>query len=127
MPLKSSQAVAPSAPTDPQSVSAATARCLAGKLGAQPDRVLLALMNDRMVAKGTILQWATVFFQVASPSFDLHSAADPPCKVVEVQQCPCLSGGCSDVQCVSWSMRCRQGPVSPAGLHLLQPDLAWLS
>lgn len=41
----------------------ATARCLAGKLGAQPDRVLLALMNDRMVAKGTILQWATSFFQ----------------------------------------------------------------
>ena len=29
----------------------------------QPDRVLLALMNDRMVAKGTILQWATAFFQ----------------------------------------------------------------
>lgn len=44
-------------------VIAATARCLAGKLGAQPDRVLLALMNDRMVAKGTILQWATAFFQ----------------------------------------------------------------
>ena len=45
-------------------VRAAASRCLAGKLGTQPDRVLLALMNDRMVAKGTILQWATIFFQV---------------------------------------------------------------
>ena len=43
---------------------AAASRCLASKLGTQPDRVLLALMNDRMVAKGTILQFATVFFQV---------------------------------------------------------------
>ena len=51
---------------------AATARCLAGKLGVQPDRVLLALINDRMVAKGTILQWATVFFQdfLATESMD---------------------------------------------------------
>lgn len=46
-----------------EKLAIATARCLAGKLGAQPDRVLLALMNDRMVAKGTILQWATAFFQ----------------------------------------------------------------
>ena len=42
----------------------AASRCLALKLGTQPDRVLLALMNDRMVAKGTILIFATTFFQV---------------------------------------------------------------
>ena len=41
---------------------AATARCFAGKLGVQSDRVLNAVMNDRMVAKGLVLQWATAFF-----------------------------------------------------------------
>ena len=41
---------------------AATARCFAGKLGAQSDRVLNAVMNDRMVAKGLVLHWATAFF-----------------------------------------------------------------
>jgi hypothetical protein len=41
----------------------ATARCFAIKLGVQPDRVLLALLNDRMVAKGIILQFATEFFK----------------------------------------------------------------
>lgn len=33
------------------------------KIGVQPDRVLLALMNDRMVAKGVILQFVTEFFK----------------------------------------------------------------
>ena len=28
-----------------------------------PDRVLMSLMNDRMVAKGTILEFVTDFFQ----------------------------------------------------------------
>ena len=37
---------------------AATARCFAGKLGVQSDRVLNAVMNDRMVAKGLVLHWA---------------------------------------------------------------------
>jgi hypothetical protein len=32
------------------------------KLGVQPDRVLLPMLNDRMVAKGLILQYATAFF-----------------------------------------------------------------
>ena len=41
---------------------AATARCFAGKLGVQSDRVLNAVMNDRMVAKGLVLHWATAFF-----------------------------------------------------------------
>ena len=34
------------------------------KLGVQPDRVLQSMLNDRMVAKGLILQYATTFFQV---------------------------------------------------------------
>jgi hypothetical protein len=42
---------------------AATARCFAVKIGVQPDRVLLALLNDRMVAKGVILQFVTEFFK----------------------------------------------------------------
>lgn len=42
---------------------AASARCFAVKIGVQPDRVLLALMNDRMVAKGVILQFVTEFFK----------------------------------------------------------------
>ena len=33
------------------------------KLGVQPDRVLQSMLNDRMVAKGLILQYATAFFQ----------------------------------------------------------------
>ena len=33
------------------------------KLGVQPDRVLQSMLNDRMVAKGLILQYATTFFQ----------------------------------------------------------------
>ncbi|KAK9825641.1 hypothetical protein WJX81_003224 [Elliptochloris bilobata] len=43
-------------------IAMATARCFAGKLGVQSDRVLNAVMNDRMVAKGLVLQWATAFF-----------------------------------------------------------------
>ena len=40
------------------------------KLGVQPDRVLQSMLNDRMVAKGLILQYATTFFQVsARPCF----------------------------------------------------------
>ena len=38
-------------------------RCFAMKLGVQPDRVLQSMLNDRMVAKGLILQYATAFFQ----------------------------------------------------------------
>ncbi len=41
---------------------AATARCFASKLGIQSDRVLNAVMNDRMIAKGLVLHWATAFF-----------------------------------------------------------------
>ncbi|KAK9823766.1 hypothetical protein WJX72_005350 [[Myrmecia] bisecta] len=41
----------------------ATARIFAVKLGCLPDRVLPSLMNDRMVAKGTILQFVTEFFK----------------------------------------------------------------
>lgn len=33
------------------------------KVGVLPDRVLMSLMNDRMVAKGTILEFVTDFFQ----------------------------------------------------------------
>ena len=36
------------------------------KLGVQPDRVLQSMLNDRMVAKGLILQYATTFFQVSA-------------------------------------------------------------
>jgi hypothetical protein len=43
-------------------VRAATARCFASKLGIQSDRVLNAVMNDRMIAKGLVLHWATAFF-----------------------------------------------------------------
>ena len=35
----------------------------------QPDRVLLALMDDRVVAKGLVLHWVTAFFQVLAPIF----------------------------------------------------------
>lgn len=47
----------------PKLLLAATARCFAWKLGMQPDRVLLAVMDDRMVAKGLVLHWVTAFFQ----------------------------------------------------------------
>ncbi len=42
------------------------------KLGVQPDRVLLPMLNDRMVAKGLILQYATAFFSdyLSSESID---------------------------------------------------------
>lgn len=42
------------------------------KLGVQPDRVLQSMLNDRMVAKGLILQYATAFFQdyLATESID---------------------------------------------------------
>ena len=42
------------------------------KLGVQPDRVLQSMLNDRMVAKGLILQYATTFFQdyLSSESID---------------------------------------------------------
>ncbi|KAK9908637.1 hypothetical protein WJX75_000787 [Coccomyxa subellipsoidea] len=43
-------------------IAIATARCFAMKLGVQPDRILLPMLNDRMVAKGLILQYATAFF-----------------------------------------------------------------
>ena len=33
------------------------------KIGVLPDRVLMSLMNDRMIAKGTILDFITAFFQ----------------------------------------------------------------
>ena len=51
---------------------AATARCFALKLGMQPDRVLLAVMDDRMIAKGLVLHWVTAFFQdyLATESLD---------------------------------------------------------
>lgn len=51
---------------------AATARCFAWKLGMQPDRVLLAVMDDRMIAKGLVLHWVTAFFQdyLATESLD---------------------------------------------------------
>ena len=44
-------------------VPAATARVFSMKVGVLPDRVLMSLMNDRMVAKGTILEFVTDFFQ----------------------------------------------------------------
>ena len=58
--------------TNDNGCCAATSRCFAGKLGMQPDRVLLALMDDRMVAKGLVLQWVTAFFQdyLATDSMD---------------------------------------------------------
>lgn len=42
------------------------------KLGVQPDRILLPMLNDRMVAKGLILQYATAFFAdyLSSESID---------------------------------------------------------
>lgn len=53
-------------------IAIATARCFAWKLGMQPDRVLLAVMDDRMVAKGLVLHWVTAFFQdyLATESLD---------------------------------------------------------
>jgi hypothetical protein len=53
-------------------IAIAAARCFSGKLGVQPDRVLQALMIDRMVAKGLVLQWITAFFQdfLATESID---------------------------------------------------------
>eukprot|EP00891_Asterochloris_glomerata_P001856 jgi/Astpho2/1856/Aster-00382 len=46
-----------------QKVAIATARVFSMKVGVLPDRVLMSLMNDRMVAKGTILEFVTDFFQ----------------------------------------------------------------
>lgn len=42
------------------------------KVGVLPDRVLMSLMNDRMIAKGTILDFITAFFQdyLATDSMD---------------------------------------------------------
>ncbi|CAL5222709.1 g5112 [Coccomyxa viridis] len=53
-------------------IAIATGRCFAMKLGVQPDRVLQSMLNDRMVAKGLILQYATTFFQdyLSSESID---------------------------------------------------------
>ncbi|CAK0783738.1 hypothetical protein CVIRNUC_006937 [Coccomyxa viridis] len=53
-------------------IAIATGRCFAMKLGVQPDRVLQSMLNDRMVAKGLILQYATTFFQdyLATESID---------------------------------------------------------
>ena len=44
-------------------MSAATARCFALKLGIPPMDVFQTLMDDRMIAKGLILQFVTAFFQ----------------------------------------------------------------
>lgn len=42
------------------------------KIGVLPDRVLMSLMNDRMIAKGTILEFITWFFKdyLATDSMD---------------------------------------------------------
>ena len=42
------------------------------KIGVLPDRVLMSLMNDRMIAKGTILDFITEFFKdyLATDSMD---------------------------------------------------------
>ena len=42
------------------------------KIGVLPDRVLMSLMNDRMIAKGTILDFITAFFKdyLATDSMD---------------------------------------------------------
>lgn len=42
------------------------------KVGVLPDRVLMSLMNDRMIAKGTILDFITAFFKdyLATDSMD---------------------------------------------------------
>ena len=51
---------------------AATARVFSMKIGVLPDRVLMSLMNDRMIAKGTILDFITAFFKdyLATDSMD---------------------------------------------------------
>lgn len=51
---------------------AATARVFSMKIGVLPDRVLMSLMNDRMIAKGTILEFITWFFKdyLATDSMD---------------------------------------------------------
>ena len=41
---------------------AALARIFVMKIGVLPERVLVPLLNDRMVAKGTILAFVTDFF-----------------------------------------------------------------
>ena len=40
----------------------AASRCLALKLGVQPDILFGGLFNDRVVAKGAALEWATAVF-----------------------------------------------------------------
>lgn len=52
--------------------AAATARVFSMKIGVLPDRVLMSLINDRMIAKGTILDFITAFFKdyLATDSMD---------------------------------------------------------
>ena len=54
------------------SCAAATARVFSMKIGVLPDRVLMSLINDRMIAKGTILDFITAFFKdyLATDSMD---------------------------------------------------------
>ena len=56
---------------DPSCVTA-TARVFSMKIGVLPDRVLMSLINDRMIAKGTILDFITAFFKdyLATDSMD---------------------------------------------------------
>lgn len=53
-------------------VAIATARVFSMKIGVLPDRVLMSLINDRMIAKGTILDFITAFFKdyLATDSMD---------------------------------------------------------
>ncbi len=45
-------------------IAIATALVFQQKLGALPENVLPKLLNDRLVAKGTVLDFVTTFFQV---------------------------------------------------------------
>jgi hypothetical protein len=43
------------------------------KLGCLPENVLQTLLNDRLVAKGSVMGFVTTFFQVRSSASLLHT------------------------------------------------------
>jgi hypothetical protein len=50
-------------PEERQKLAIATSRVFALKVGVLPDRVLLALLNDRIIAKGSVLEFVTFLFK----------------------------------------------------------------
>ncbi|KAA6427859.1 MAG: flagellar associated, partial [Trebouxia sp. A1-2] len=64
-------------------VAIATARVFSMKIGVLPDRVLMSLINDRMIAKGTILDFITAFFKDYLATDSMDDLAEGLTKLVE--------------------------------------------